>query len=89
MRVAERKQMRNKPVRSSCKTEITKAENLISSGGLEPAWQAVAAAVSSLDKAKEKKVLHSNNAARRKSRLVKKLNAASSTAAGTEPEEVK
>jgi small subunit ribosomal protein S20 len=77
-RVAERKQVRNKPVLSLCKSSITAAEKLIFSGEMEPAKQAVAAAISSLDKAAEKGVIHPNNAARRKSRLLKKLNEAGS-----------
>jgi len=76
VRVAERKQLRNKSIRSECKTNITKAERLIFSGELEAAQKAVLAAISSLDKAAEKGVIHSNNAARRKSRLMKKLNEA-------------
>ena len=75
-RVAERKQLRNKSIRSRCKTSITKAEGLIISGQLESAKQAVEVALSSLDKAAEKGVIHPNNAARRKSRLMKKLNEA-------------
>jgi small subunit ribosomal protein S20 len=76
VRVAERKRLRNKSVRSLCKTTITKAEKLIFSGELEAARQAVVAAISALDKAAEKGVIHPNNAARRKSRLLKKLNEA-------------
>jgi small subunit ribosomal protein S20 len=76
-RVAARRQQRNKSVRSQVKTNITKAEKLIFTGDLKAAGEAVAVAVSSLDKAAEKKVLHANNAARRKSRLLKKLNQAS------------
>ncbi len=38
--------------------------------------EAVAAAISALDKAAEKGIIHSNNAARRKSRLMTKVNAA-------------
>jgi small subunit ribosomal protein S20 len=76
VRVAERKRLRNKSVRSLCKTTITKAEGLIFSGELEVARQAVVAAISALDKAAEKGVIHPNNAARRKSRLLKKLNEA-------------
>ena len=76
MRVAERRQLRNKSIRSLCKTNITKAERLIFSGDLEAAQKAVVAATSSLDKAAEKGVIHPNNAARRKSRLMKKLNEA-------------
>ncbi len=78
VRVAEKRQLRNKSVRSLCKTNITKAERLIFSGELEAAKQAVAEAIISLDKAAEKGVIHPNNAARRKSRLMKKLNEAQS-----------
>ena len=76
MRVAERRRLRNQPIRSQCKTNITKAERLIFSGELEEAQKAVVAAISSLDKAAEKGIIHANNAARRKSRLMKKLNEA-------------
>jgi len=86
VRVAERRRLRNKPVRSLCKTNITKVEKLIFSGELESAQQAVIAAISSLDKAAEKGIIHSNNAARRKSRLMKKLNEAlASSSVETQP----
>jgi small subunit ribosomal protein S20 len=75
-RVSQRRQLRNKSVRSQCKTRIGKAEKLIFSGELEAAKPAVVAAISSLDKSAEKGVTHPNNAARRKSRLMKKLNQA-------------
>ena len=78
VRVSEKRQLRNKSVRSLCKTNITKAERLIFSGELEAAKQAVAEAIISLDKAAEKGIIHPNNAARRKSRLMKKLNEAQS-----------
>jgi len=76
VRVAERRRLRNKSVRSLCKTNIIKVERLIFSGELEAAQGAVVAAISALDKAAEKGVIHPNNAARRKSRLLKKLNEA-------------
>ena len=79
-RVAERKRLRNKSVSSLCKTNITKAEKLIFSGELESAREAVAAAISSLDKAAEQGIIHPNNAARRKARLMKKLNEAQALA---------
>ena len=75
-RASERKRLRNKSVRSRCKTEITKAEKLIFSNEHESAQKTVLTAISSLDKAAEKGVIHRNNAARRKSRLMKKLNEA-------------
>ena len=84
VRVAERRRLRNKSIRSLCKTNITKAERLIFSGELEAAREAVVAAISALDKAAEKGVIHPNNAARRKSRLMKKLNEAqASSLSGT------
>ena len=93
VRVAERRRQRNKSVRSQVKTNITRAEKLLFAGELEAAREAVVAATSSLDSAAEKGIIHSNNAARRKSRLTKKLNevlalseAAPLAAAEAEPE---
>ena len=76
VRVAKKRQLRNKSIRSLCKTKISKAEKLIFSGELNLGREAVVDAVSALDKASEKRVIHANNAARRKSRLMKKLNQA-------------
>ena len=76
VRVTERKRLRNKSITSLCKTNVTKAEKLIFSGDLKAAQEAVAVAITSLDKAAEKGIIHPNNAARRKSRLMKKLNEA-------------
>ena len=75
-RASGRRRERNKSIRSQVKTDIAKAEKLIFDGDLEAAKVAVAEAISALDNAAEKKVLHANNAARRKSRLLKKLNQA-------------
>jgi small subunit ribosomal protein S20 len=74
VRVAERQRLRNKPVRTLCKSNVTKAERLIFLGDLKAAQEAVGVAVTALDKAAEKGIIHRNNAARRKSRLMKKLN---------------
>jgi small subunit ribosomal protein S20 len=78
VRATERRRLRNRSIRSQVKTNITKTERLIFSGEIEAAQGAAVTAVSSLDKAAEKGVLHPNNAARRKSRLMKKLNEARS-----------
>jgi small subunit ribosomal protein S20 len=43
-------------------------------GRLDEAREAVHMAVSALDKAAEKGIIHKNNAARRKSRLMQRLN---------------
>lgn len=76
VRSSERRRVRNKSIRSLTKTSVTKAEKLIFSGEPESARESVVAAVSSLDKAVGKGIIHANNAARRKSRLMNKLNKA-------------
>ena len=68
--------MRNKSVRSFNKTCITKAKKLIDAKELDEAREAVTQAISALDKAVKKGVIYRNNASRRKSRLMKKLNEA-------------
>lgn len=86
-RKSVKKHLRNKSVRSTVKTDITKTEKLIFSGNMEEAKKAADIAVKALDKAAEKGILHANNAARRKSRLMRKLNQAQQVAvAKTEPE---
>ena len=75
VRVAERRRLRNRPIRSSVKTFVRKAEHAIVGSG-EAAASEVVAAIRALDKAVNKGVIHRNNAARRKSRLMKKLNRA-------------
>ena len=68
--------MRNKPVHTAAKTQITKTERLIQGKELDLAKEAARQAVSALDRAAQKGIIHPNNAARRKSRLMKKLNQA-------------
>ena len=76
IRVARKRCERNKSVKTRCKTSVTNAEQLIFAGNLDAGTEAVAKAVSALDKAVEKGTIHPNSAARRKSRLAKKLNQA-------------
>jgi small subunit ribosomal protein S20 len=73
IRVAERRRVRNRAVKSAVKTFIRKAERGIF-GGAEDSTALVVQAISKLDKAASKGILHPRNAARRKSRLMKKLN---------------
>lgn len=75
VRVAERRRQRNRVFRSASRTYIRKAERLITQGDAEAAAQAVGDAISTLDRAAIKGIIHKNNAARRKSRLMKKFNA--------------
>jgi len=80
MRAAGRKQERNKTVRSLTKTDVKKAAKMIASGDVDAAKATLKTAVSTLDKAAEKNIIHKNNAARKKSRLMKKLNKAAKPA---------
>jgi small subunit ribosomal protein S20 len=75
-RATEKKRLRNKSVKTAAKTRVTQAEKLILSNELESAQQAAVVAISALDKAAKKGVIHPNTAARHKSRLMKKFNQA-------------
>jgi small subunit ribosomal protein S20 len=65
-------------VRTSTRTHIKRARTLLATGKVVEAEQAMQTALKSLDKAAEKGVIHKNNAARRKSRLMRALNNAKS-----------
>jgi len=78
IRVAGARQERNKSMRSLTKTIVHKAESAVSKGE-ESAQADVKAAASSLDKAAGAGIIHANAAARKKSRLTKKLNKAVAT----------
>jgi small subunit ribosomal protein S20 len=80
IRVAERRRVRNRSIKSAVKTYIRKAERGIVASE-EDANTLVVQAISKLDKAASKGVLHPRNAARRKSRLMKKLNQAAAAPA--------
>ena len=71
-RQAERRHLLNRSRKSAVKTFVRKAEGLIESGQLAQADAAVLQAIRALDMAAQKGTLHSNNAARRKSRLMRK-----------------
>ncbi len=77
MRQEQRRRAFNRSTKSVVKTAITKARQATVAPALskEDATEAVRAAISELDKAAKKGVIHKNNAARRKSRLMKQLNA--------------
>ncbi len=77
IRQDKRKTARNRPVRSSLKTYIKSAVVTIAGGAEEAdSTEKVRLAISKLDKAAQKGIIHRNQAARRKSRLMKKLNTA-------------
>jgi small subunit ribosomal protein S20 len=73
MRQEQKRRLHNRSIKSLVKTQITKARQAINDEDAN-AEAAVRAAVSDLDRAAKKGVIHRNNAARRKSRLMKQLN---------------
>ncbi|MEZ4561620.1 MAG: 30S ribosomal protein S20 [Thermomicrobiales bacterium] len=75
IRVAERRAERNKPLRTEARTYVKKAEVAIAAGDVAAAEAATREAISVLDRVAVKDVIHKNNAARRKSRLMAKFNA--------------
>ncbi len=76
IRSSERKRLRNRIIRGRARTYVKNARRAIEANALNEASKAIRQAVSALDKAAEKGVIHRNNAARRKSRLMRALNQA-------------
>ena len=73
-RVLEKKSQRNRPIRSAARTYVKKAQEAMGTGDLEAAVKSTNQAIQFLDKAATKGIIHRNNAARRKSRLMARLN---------------
>ena len=80
-RVAERRRVRNAPLRTRAKTLVSQAKISIESGDGENVEKSLLAAVVALDKAAQKGVLHRRNVSRRKSRLMKQFNASKARSA--------
>ena len=76
LRSSQRKHERNRMFLGRARTTVKQARTLIEAGKIEEARGAVGKAVKALDKAASKGVIHKNNAARRKSRLMRALNEA-------------
>ncbi len=69
----EKRRIHNRVFRGKARTLVARARTLVDAGDQPKTAEAVRQAVSALDKAAEKGVIHRNNAARRKSRLMKRL----------------
>jgi small subunit ribosomal protein S20 len=83
-RVGERRAARNRPVRSALRTFVKKARTGIvgvARGTAEEAAALVAEAAKELDKAASKGIIHKNQAARRKGRLMHQLAVVAKAAA--------
>jgi small subunit ribosomal protein S20 len=79
--------VRNRSIRSAVKTRISRFRRALTERGesTEQAPELAVAAVAALDRAAAKGVLHPNNAARRKSRLMKRLGQAAAPQPASEP----
>ena len=77
----ERRRLRNKAVRSELRTR-TKSAVAVAANGTEESAEALRLAVKRIDKAAAKGVIHKNQAANRKSRLMRRVAALEAEAAG-------
>lgn len=68
----ENRRLRNRNMRGAARTAVNQARSAFEANEPETK-EAILKAISALDKAAEKGVIHKNNAARRKGRLMKKL----------------
>jgi small subunit ribosomal protein S20 len=69
----EKRRLRNRVYRGSARIAVRDARVAMASENADESRVAVLGAISALDKAAEKGVIHKNNAARRKGRLMKRL----------------
>ena len=76
-----KRRQRNLSVLRTTRTALTGARRTIADGNTEASETAVRQAMSILDKAVKRGVLHKNNASRRKSRLAALLNRTQGTSA--------
>ncbi len=76
IKVIEFKTQRNKMIVSSLRTSVRRFEDALKAGNTDEAKALYKTAARLIDKAAAKGTLHKNTAARKKSRLAKKLNAA-------------
>ena len=74
IRSSARKQKRNRVVRGQARTAVKNAHAALDARKADEAQASIQEAVSALDSAAGKGMIHKNNAARRKSRLMKQLN---------------
>ncbi|MCL4874690.1 30S ribosomal protein S20 [bacterium] len=71
---SEKRKQRNASVKSSLRTAVKKVKEAVAAGKADEAKANLKNAITELDKAASKGVLHRNNASRRVSRLSKLVN---------------
>lgn len=85
----EKRRLRNRVYRGSARIAVRNAQSAMESGNTEETQTAMLQAISALDKAAQKGVIHNKNAARRKGRLMKKMAALNIELTPTKVEEPK
>ena len=75
-RASLRRRLRNRPVRTRARTAVRDAIDAIDSADWDDAEQLIPIAVRALDRAAQRRVIHPNNAARHKARLLRRYQAA-------------
>ena len=76
VKIIEKKTLRNNMIKSAYKTAVKKFEEAINAGNIDEAKVLFSEATKKIDQACSKGVIVKNTAARKKSNLSKKLNAA-------------
>ena len=76
VKIIEKKTLRNNMIKSGYKSAVRKFEEAVENGNVEEAKTLFVTATKKIDQACTKGVLVKNNAARKKSKLAKKLNKA-------------
>jgi len=74
IRQSEKARVRNRVHRTKARTYVKKVNALLGQQRIDEANVAIQDAISALDRAASHGVIHKNNAARRKSRLMARLN---------------
>ena len=76
VKIIEKKTLRNNMIKSAYKTAVKKFEEAVKAGKIDEAKVLLSEATKKIDQACSKGVIVKNTAARKKSNLSKKLNAA-------------
>ncbi len=69
----EKRRMRNRAAKSALKTFMKRVEAAIEANELDRAWEEYRIACKKIDKAAARRIMHPNNAARKKSKLAQRL----------------
>ncbi|PKR79049.1 30S ribosomal protein S20 [Halalkalibacillus sediminis] len=72
--INENNRLRNQKYRSDMRSSIKRVEKAVRDNNVDQAKESLKTALSNIDKAVQKNIVHSNNGDRHKSKLMKKVN---------------